>query len=1712
MPLPQLEGDNNSSVKLNSELESVINEQFDADAVDYRTDGDLNQKFTPGELGLDRLEDYEGYVDLNEINIFNQDVNKIRAENQSGFEQGFHAVAGGLAKGLFTAAEDLSYLADFESHINVMKGVDDWEKNAVAEWALEMKGDIDDALPIYRESPGEVFDFSDPGFYWGAMSGIIDSAVGFGIPGGMVAKGVSAMTRATKAAKLAAAIAKSDKGVDMLNAFGSSVVSTWAEGTMMGHETFESTKESLIDSRERGDHSLTDEEIDTAAGDAADEMRFSNMAMIGTNAFALHGLSRGKGVFGTKAFDGSMKNRFKHLGESLYKPNSDNLILQGLTEAGEEMLQGGFQKEAQYAAEKKAGAKVEDMSDNYLSRMLDFSTREESVLEGMMGFFGGGPQRIMSEVTSGRHTKAGKQANKERMEAQEQVMAANSEYMEDSSKIYKAKSDIAADLRSRGKEDLANAADETTMSDRAIANLENGTQDEYEKYLKGIVEEGGVKNDGQIIEGTKEKAQASIDVLNKSKKVWLKHYSKANVGQIVRNRANEDFLNTHQEHMGKEVEESRAELQKAIDRLYPVNKRKPVKNKAGEKTDLNYTVEGIISNPFKGEQNQDAKKAQEEIIKAIKNTVQYKEDWVLSNEVLDGVNEELSINYKNYSQMLEDRHEQAYITRLYEKTKVRKADFKNRSENVETPQNDDPVVAGNTYKSKNGAHYVVDKSGEDGVVIRKVGEKVGAKISWNDFGEKFMTDGLTTSIKNKEDVSNNQKESGAKANNEENTSKARKEQESKIKKSVKAKKIYAEKKKNKKLQEIGDKYANKNKSRKNKKDKQVEMDAVKQEYDNRLEELREELVDKLTATQANPTIKTDTEIIADSPTTFTHKVSDIQPSSGKVDSSSGSNKSNDVLSLAWLSSNNPDYTKDSVENDNITEYLEGRNNSIAGTTIRFSVEGEYDLSTEEGIEKVVANGKIRATLIDGNGNAIENKGTTIAVHVHLPEFTSNSATLDEQELYINQINPIRDSIVRSIAKGNEVYSKIDSTSIGNISTDKDYNKALTDVITVKNNDTSGIALLAKYSDGVLYEEFNKRAEGIQGGHKEGSPVGTIFVGVPGLNGKIFPLRLRVRNVSDKEANLVAKIYQGIYTKAFNKSDKITSGEDAIVDLMTFIEGDQALMDMVQAIADREGYTSIDEVSIQELMGDLVYEGGENAKNIKFPLHMSNGLVNFGESKIKVSELAEGKQGLKDFVKWMTENKIRNINMGKINNSKYKKHLITQKVLTTNAVSDGETVKFIQPTIKMSSEITSNPAGKATSIEKVQADTSTDKKEASSVQVEVESKLKDLTQRRKETELNDRGYTYLGKLYKRVSSYIKGDFNYSSRASVTNVKNSLPVGNFVDEVARLVFVNSDVTYEEFSKDMEGVSNEKKRGWDYIGTEGHFNEVRDAALEIKNQLKSKHGEDAIFYTDEVFVNSDFSDDKTEGFAGVGGVADMVVIQKDGASHVYDFKNKIAPNGKSAKDKIKNSWDGDKSNIDGWADQQSAYKKLLKINGVEVDTINAIVFPSMYERDDFSGQHTNEDEVDNFNPSPRAKEGKPLVKEPFIQSLKYDNEVIPNPSKAKPKATKPEIVLDDEGNVLTPGAHHESILVKALKDAAEANRAEQAEADKAGEVKLDRFDEAHAKILAAVDNKEVVKERLDQGDFKKLHEGYTMRREDNYVNFQKAISIYIENVSEC
>lgn len=254
----------------------------------------------------------------------------------------------------------------------------------------------------------------------------------------------------------------------------------------------------------------------------------------------------------------------------------------------------------------------------------------------------------------------------------------------------------------------------------------------------------------------------------------------------------------------------------------------------------------------------------------------------------------------------------------------------------------------------------------------------------------------------------------------------------------------------------------------------------------------------------------------------------------------------------------------------------------------------------------------------------------------------------------------------------------------------------------------------------------------------------------------------------------------------------------------------------------------------------------------------------------------------------------------------------------------------------------------------------------------------------ETEEKESHYSLLGKLYRRVSTYVHGLTKFGGQDSVTNLKNSLPVGNFFDTFARLYYNNPDLTVEEFKAALE--ERPDKDEFRNMSPEAVFADSLKKFNDIQEQIKKDLGgdENLVFITDNIFVHADIKNDE---FDGVAGTLDMVVVDSKGEVHIYDFKTKSQKDARYpiTTKSLETPFDSNSiSDQVKWTKQQTAYSKLLLDTFGYKPNINIIVLPVTYTRENFKGDFNNKAEVDAFKPAP-SNVG--LAAPGFIYKLKYD-----------------------------------------------------------------------------------------------------------------------------
>lgn len=467
------------------------------------------------------------------------DIGLHRATNQPWNHQASRAVVGGLMTGALTFVEDASYIADIENGITRWQGLETMESNKLAELAKEAKETVNrDWLPIYRNNPNQVFDWGDSGFYWEALRGIVDSAVGFGGVGlgaaGLVRGAAKLGGKALRAARVSKYVQFLDEAVGAANlenksvssisslfqiggkasqagqAFAAGYITNFGEGKMMALELYDEAKTNLMDANPY----MSEERASELAGEQADTFIMRNKAMMFSDAFALSGIARTVG----RGRNLLKQRNLKTFGKNLLKFERTNPLAQASAEALEEIYQNTIQQEGVYQARKKAGQYVGDIPVDPISRAYEFATSDKALLEGMMGFFGG---PVQYGIMQHPFTMADNKAHKEQYQRQQDQVDTNRAYLENEFakqvQTQTAKS-IAAE---NGEDEVVEQIDEETFNSVVVQNYQNGTLESLENQIKDIIADDSEEALEKYGEGYQEKMQAYLDKISNVESEFL---------------------------------------------------------------------------------------------------------------------------------------------------------------------------------------------------------------------------------------------------------------------------------------------------------------------------------------------------------------------------------------------------------------------------------------------------------------------------------------------------------------------------------------------------------------------------------------------------------------------------------------------------------------------------------------------------------------------------------------------------------------------------------------------------------------------------------------------------------------------------------------------------------------------------------------------------------------------------------------------------------------------------------------------------------------------------------------------------------------------------------------------------------------------------------------------------------------------------------------
>jgi len=660
----------------------------------------IQSSSTPTELVNLAGEDYIP----EESDNFAQLIEREKAKDQGIFELLYNTVVGGTLTGILgTAIETGGWILDFDNHLKGLQGYDTWEKAWYTEMAHKIKESVGKEgdewysgwltnLPIYREDRGDMFDWDDPGWYAESAKGILDSVIGFGIPGLGAAKAVTLFNKATRLSQLMRAASKSGKLEGVVTSLGAGLLTNYGEGKVMGMEIHDDIMEY---GKEAG---WSEEKSRELAGESADQFLFSNRIFMLTDALGIHGIMKGAGYTRNAYKAGGFKAGAKNFLQSFKKFGIENPLLQGIKEAGEEMGQFGFQEAGRVGAKEKLGMDVSDEPESYLERALLHAFDEQARYEGMLGFFSGGPQRIfMSQMQKagtaalpkkwgGAGYKTQKQRQKQRYQQQEALVKEAQKVVGDFVTRKGEMAETLAYFKSVGDDAMVEAIENHEFAQTATGFFQNGVAEHLEKQLQDIIDSTNLTEEQVKLYGEegKQKAKKFLGDLKTLEKEWISLKGYENQGRL--------FWNLQRQKAQKRYEQIHSESNSKyktslLDQANRIANSYKYKDKEGEEKTLEFDIDDIDNT--KGQPGKIYKKFADEV----KKLPDYK-NYIFTKGLIKSASDNILALTRQYSAMESDKGQEKHIETLKEQQEFWSNQAKLYSETTqseETPQEGDLV-------------------------------------------------------------------------------------------------------------------------------------------------------------------------------------------------------------------------------------------------------------------------------------------------------------------------------------------------------------------------------------------------------------------------------------------------------------------------------------------------------------------------------------------------------------------------------------------------------------------------------------------------------------------------------------------------------------------------------------------------------------------------------------------------------------------------------------------------------------------------------------------------------------------------------------------------------------------------------------------------------------------------------------------------------------
>jgi hypothetical protein len=655
-----------------------------------------------GQLNKDAFDKYADYIGEETLKggqyDFNE-LNKMRAENQSNWEQAGNAI-GRIATNILPQT-----VAGFASMLDIPGyfSAEEAANNSIVNWAMDAKKTVDeDWFPIYEESPGTSMNISDPAWWMSRGSGLVESIGSFLLQGAgmgkIVSGGLKAIGAATNSQKLASAIVGAERSKmagQGLAGLTNAVALNQSEAVLEATQVFRDTY---------------DEQLEKNGGDIAKAKQAASVAA--STTMNLNKMNILLNLSSASAFITPLKYTRKLLDAPSLSKNLMHLGIEGGQEAAEELIN--------HVASKAGMAKGRGEEYGIKNAFDDMGTMEgfEAAFLGAIGGIGqtGGTNLYNKTKYSGGRDENGNRVSvyeteKNRYDQQQKVIQELKDRGVNTTDVLKSYKDqlVFQDKLTKAHEKAKTTGDYSEVEalktemfeNQAIKAFQSGTtqvlEDLYKAEAARPVEEVGQEY--------VDNANNAIKQLKQLEGIYNNFENYSNVDEIFYNRANKNRIERRANDIENAKKTTDLDLHKQVVELAKkyefTNEQEVLFKKEGQvvgtekrssTSPLTYSLSDIQRNQGDTEQNQkvyDKFLAEVEKLPAYQKADQY-------NKQSEAINKTLIENEKEFQDITSEKHQEKVAQQKANAVKLEQlkkdlegAKTKSQIENLKSATNDE---------------------------------------------------------------------------------------------------------------------------------------------------------------------------------------------------------------------------------------------------------------------------------------------------------------------------------------------------------------------------------------------------------------------------------------------------------------------------------------------------------------------------------------------------------------------------------------------------------------------------------------------------------------------------------------------------------------------------------------------------------------------------------------------------------------------------------------------------------------------------------------------------------------------------------------------------------------------------------------------------------------------------------------------------------------